>query len=213
MSIKKVVNRKIRCTARIDGYESCGRAVEVVPQIRPTWTSPSGVGHVNGSMHRRVSLVSFTAYHPLLSVSAQRACHRSLCQDTSLLHPYHLPDLFFFNDHERKCQPCPKLCLSWRPATRAPSPIYLFLPFWMTERTYLYLAARMGTRCCANGPAIGSAPLSVIRGRFGAPSSVAMRRALRQVVQTLQRASPLSYTACAPKVCSPTQAQVLRLLQ
>jgi hypothetical protein len=99
-------------------------------------------------------------------------------------------NLFFFNDHERKCRPYTKLCLSWRLATRAPSPIYLFLLFWMTARTFLYQAARMETRCCANGPAIGSAPLSVTRARFGAQSSVGMRRALRQAVPTLQRTSP-----------------------
>ena len=48
-----------------------------------------------GAMHRRVGLLSFTAYHPLLSVSAQRACHRSLYPDTSLLHPCHFQASFF----------------------------------------------------------------------------------------------------------------------
>ncbi len=88
-----------------------------------------------------------------------------------------------------KCRPCTKLCRSWRPGTRAPSPTSLFHLFWMTARTFLSLAAKMGTRCYANGPAIGSARLSDTRAPFGVRNSVAMHLALRQAAQTLRRAS------------------------
>lgn len=89
MSIKPEI---IDGPACIDEYTSRGRAVEIKGSRCAAYNAmgcatESRVGHVNGSMHRRVALVSFAAYHPLPSVSAQRACHRSLCQDTSLLHP------------------------------------------------------------------------------------------------------------------------------
>lgn len=48
----------------------------------------------------------------------------------------------------------------------------------------------MGTRCCANGPAIGSARSSDTKARFGVRNSVTMARAQRPAVQTLQRAYP-----------------------
>jgi hypothetical protein len=68
----------------------------------------------------------------------------------------------------------------------------------------------METRCCANGPAIGSVPLSVIRARFGAQNSVVMRRALRQAVPTLQRTSPYHIVLTYRKFAVPTHARALR---
>jgi WD40 repeat protein len=52
----------------------------------------------------------------------------------------------------------------------------------------------MGTRCYANGPVIGSAPLLATRARFGVPSLVAMLRAQRPAVLTLRRTSSTFFT-------------------
>jgi hypothetical protein len=58
----------------------------------------------------------------------------------------------------------------------------------------------MGTRCYANGPAIGSAHSSDIKARFGVRNSVTKGRAQRPAVLTLQRASPYhivhTYRSC-----------------
>ena len=99
-----------------------------------------------------------------------------------------------------KCRPRIKLCRSWRPGTRGPSPISPFHPFWMTARTFLFRAVRMGTPCCANGPAIGSVHSSDTKARFGVRNSVTKGLAQRPAAQTLQRASPYTvhmYRSCA----------------
>ena len=119
-----------------------------------------------------------------------------------------LPSLFL-TIANGKCRPPIKLCRSWRPGTRDPSPTSLFLPFWMTARTFLFQAARMGTQCCANGPAIGSARSSDTKARSGARNSVTMGRVQRPAVQTSQRASPYHVVP----TYSLTHAQALRFLQ
>ena len=134
-------------------------------------------------------MVIHPSHRPLLPVSAQRA-HPSFSPSRHLTSR---PSIFFFSffsskGYERRCPPRSKLCRSWRQDTRAPSPTFLFHLFWTTERTCLYLAARMETQCSANGPAIGSAPLSDTRARFGAPNSVEMAHALRREVRISQRA-------------------------
>jgi WD40 repeat protein len=71
----------------------------------------------------------------------------------------------------------------------------------MTARTFLFQAVRMGTQCCANGPAIGLARSSDTKARFGVRNSVSKGRAQRPAVQTLQRASSYhivhTYRSCA----------------
>jgi hypothetical protein len=64
----------------------------------------------------------------------------------------------------------------------------------------------MGTRCCANGPAIGSARSSDTKARSGVRNSVKKGHAQRPAVQTLQRASHYhivhAYRSCAvPLMC------------
>ncbi len=141
----------------------------------------------------------------LCSPSARSApTHHSLRHDISLLltsRPsiFYLLSFFSSKGYERRCPPRSELCRSWRQDTRAPSPTFLFHLFWTTERTCLYLAARMETQCYANGPAIGSAPLSDTRARFGAPNSVEMARALCREVQISQRAFDMH---ASRRVCS-----------
>jgi len=150
-------------------------------------------------------LVTHWSCPPFLSVSARCACHHSLPHD--ILHffasrPSQIPVFLFFQDHESQCRHHLKLCRSWRRDTRALSHTFLSLRCWTTARTCSYLAAKMETRCCANGPAIGSARSSDTRVRFGAQSSVAMGRVRHRAVRTLQRASSLSYSYASRGGCS-----------
>jgi len=152
----------------------------------------------------------FRFFHRLSSFAVRQRAARLPSFSLQRYLPCDPPSLNCLNDHDQKCRPCIKLCRSWRPGTRAQSPISLFLPFWMTAPSFLFPAARMGTRCSANGPAIGSARLSDTRARFGVQSSVAMRRAQRQAAPISQRASlyhivhtyrsyavPLTHKLCA----------------
>ena len=161
-----------------------------------TWTATA---KTRGAGDKFRKFVSFTWWSPtarlivLCSPSARSApTYHSLRHDITLL-PISRPSIFFFSSlsfepYERRCRPRIKLCRSWRQDTRVPSPTFPFHLFWTTERTCSYLAARMGTQCCANGPAIGSAPLSDTRARFGTPNSVPMGRARRRAVRISQRA-------------------------
>jgi WD40 repeat protein len=159
-------------------------------------------------------LVSFiVAYHPSLSVSAQRACHYSLYHDTSLLHLVTFQASNFFNDHEREMSNPHKAVPLVAPGHTRPITHLSFSPL-LDDGTYLLISS-----CKDGNPMLREWTGDWIGTFVGHKGAVWCTKLSQEGSRAASGSADftacvsLSYFAYVQIVCSPTYVQTLPLLQ